>query len=69
MSLSRNPVRAGETNGYTVLRPNSDPVTLDLYPQPAAFFAHPLHFVLDVSLLAVSLFYLAIGLMVDTASE
>ncbi len=54
-------LRAGETNRYRVERANTGALEFDLLPAPTTFFQHPLDVVLDVSLLAVSVFYLLVG--------
>ncbi len=51
----------GETNTFAFVRNDGSAYEVDLYPAPADFSRHPLDLLLDVSLLAVSVFYLIVG--------
>ncbi|MFT5441842.1 MAG: signal transduction histidine kinase [Myxococcota bacterium] len=61
---SSSVLRSGETNRFGFLRDDGSAYELDLHPAPIEFSRHALDLVLDISLLAVSIFYLMMGGMV-----
>lgn len=67
LSVLRNPskiFRSGPTNVYAFIRGDGSEYEVDLHPAPVQFSRHPLALLLDISLLAVSVFYLVVGAMV-----
>ncbi len=54
-------LRAGRANAYTLIRGDSSKYEVILAPASTQFARDPLDIVFDISLLAVSLFYLVIG--------